>query len=87
VEVRCGEVTLLKNNYNGEEIEGNLMCVSLEKVKVHLGDEFLVIVKYLLEGKAYNILRVQLNTNFIYQGFARVHEQNIDTSSYAQLDP
>lgn len=38
-------------------------------------------------GRAYNMLRIQHNTNFIYQCFTRVQEQEIDTSDFALLDP
>jgi hypothetical protein len=55
-------------------------------VNVTLGDEFLVIVKYILKEKSYNILRIQLNTNFIYKSFTRVYEQDIDASNFAHMD-
>jgi hypothetical protein len=61
--------------------------VPFDKKSPVLGDEFLLIVKFLLGGKAYNMMRIQLNTNFIYQCFARVQEQDIDTSDFALLDP
>lgn len=38
-------------------------------------------------GKAYNMMRIQLNTNFIYQSFTRVQQQDIDTSDFALLPP
>lgn len=65
-----------------------MLCIPFDKVSLVLGDEFLIIMKYILEGKMYNILRVQLNTNFIYMGFSRVHGQNIDTSpTFALVNP
>ena len=42
-----------------------------------------MVVKYLQGGKAYNVIRIQLNTNFIYDSFSRVQQQDIDTSEYA----
>ena len=88
IEIRCGEATIFNKAFKGTMVEGSLLCIPLDKANLVLGDEFLVIVKYIHEGKIYNILRVQLNTNFIYQGFTRVHGQNIDTSpSFALLDP
>lgn len=88
IEVRCGEATIFNKAFKGTMIEGNLLCIPFDKANIVLGDEFLIIVKYAHEGKLYNILRVQLNTNFIYMGFSRVHGQNIDTSpSFALIDP
>ena len=46
---------------NAEEV--GLMSVSFDNVT--LGDEFLLILRYIYGDKAYGILRIQLNTNFI----------------------
>lgn len=47
-----------------------------------LGDEFLIIVKYLFKNTMYNILRIQSNTNFIFNNFARLHQHDVDISSF-----
>jgi hypothetical protein len=47
-----------------------------------VGDEFLVIVKYLHKKLLYNVLRIQLNTNFIFNNFARVHQHDVDISGF-----
>jgi len=49
---------------------------------VTVGDDFLVIVKYAWGNKVFNVLRIQLNSNFVFQNFARVHQQDIDLSSH-----
>lgn len=46
-----------------------------------------MIVKYISGGRAYNMMRIQLNTNFIYDNFTRVQQQDIDTSDYAFILP
>lgn len=85
IEIKCGESTILKNLYNSDIIEACILCLSFDKKNLLLSDEFLLIVKYVVGGKAYNILRIQLNTNFIYQCFTRVQQQDIDTSDFALL--
>ena len=40
------------------------------------------MLKYIYKGKIYNIVRMQLNTNFIYDRFYRTHKQYIDLSAY-----
>jgi len=44
------------------------------------------MVKYSWEKKIYNIFRIQLNTNFIFQQFVRVHQQDIDVSVHCMPD-
>jgi hypothetical protein len=47
---------------------------------VILKDDFLIIIKYVYNKKCYSILRLQLNTNFIYDNYLRVHRQDMDLS-------
>ena len=66
--------------------EGESICIELSKAKkkIILGDEFLIIVKYIYKQTVYNILRIQSNTNFIFNQFARVHQHDIDLSAFCE---
>lgn len=48
-----------------------------------LCDEFLVIVKYVIGKSVYNVMRMQGNTNFIFNCFNRVHQHDMDLSAYS----
>ena len=58
------------------------MCIVLNNRTIILGDDFLVMIKYIYEGKVYGMMRIQLNTNFIFERFYRAHQQLIDLSSF-----
>lgn len=62
------------------------MCIELSKRTIILGDDFLVLIKYIYEGKIYSMMRIQLNTNFIFDKFSRAHQQIIDLSSFCLVD-
>lgn len=47
-----------------------------------LSDDFLIILKYSKDKTVYNILRSQLNTNFIFDVVTRVTELDMDLSSF-----
>lgn len=47
-----------------------------------MSDDFLVILKYLHHNISYNVLRIQANTNFTYNCFARVHQHDADLSAH-----
>lgn len=61
------------------------MCIELRNKKVILSDDFLVVVKYQYQGKMYNMMRIQLNSNFVHQKFVRVHQQQIDLSAHCGI--
>jgi hypothetical protein len=44
------------------------------------------MVKYSHEKKVYNMFRIQLNSNFIFQQFTRVHQRDIDISVHCVPD-
>lgn len=45
-----------------------------------LKDDFVLIIKYVHDKKGFSILRVQLNTNFIYDQYCRVQRNDMDLS-------
>ena len=66
---------------------GESIYIDFEKAgkkKIHLGDEFLIIIKYLSKKQLYSVLRIQANTNFIFNHFARLHQHDIDLSGFCQ---
>lgn len=70
-------------------IEGDCIGINFQQHGKHLviSDEFLLVIKYSWNKKIYSILRIQLNTNFIFQLFARIQQQDIDLSVHCALDP
>lgn len=84
VEVRCGSQVVHKCVYKDSVREGDSVCVELGKGgrRVVVGDDFLLVVKYLHKQSLYNVLRIQANTNFIFNCFARVHQHDIDLSRF-----
>ena len=62
------------------------MCIELKNRTLILGDDFLVLIKYVFEGKIYSMMRIQLNTNFIFDKFVRAHQQFIDLSCFCLVD-
>lgn len=75
VEIRCKEEVVLKETYDPSVFEGDSISIELRTKTVILSDDFLVIIKYAYQGKAYSMLRIQLNTNFIFEKFVRAHQQ------------
>jgi hypothetical protein len=49
---------------------------------VSISDEFLLVIKYLHKQTLYNVMRIQSNTNFIFNCFHRVHQHDIDLSAH-----
>lgn len=84
VEVRQGEEVAWRG-MSAVGLEGGGACVAVGKVAV--SDEFLVIVKYVWAKKVFSIMRIQLNSNFIFQQFARAHQQDVDLSAHARPLP
>jgi hypothetical protein len=77
---------VLKAVYDSNVFEGDSMCLELSHKTIILGDDFLVMIKYIYEGRSYSMMRIQLNTNFILDKFVRAHQQSIDLSSYCLVD-
>lgn len=84
IEIRCKEEVVLKSTYDSKVFEGDSISIELRTKTIILGDDFLVIIKYIFEGKVYSMMRIQLNTNFVFEKFFRAHQQYIDLSSYCQ---
>lgn len=61
------------------------MCIVLTNRTIIVGDDFLVMIKYVYKGKVYGMMRIQLNTNFIFEKFFRAHQQFIDLSSFCAV--
>ena len=73
---------MLKATYDNAVFKGDSICICLDSRTIILGDDFLVMIKYIYEGKMYGMMRVQLNTNFIYDKFYRAHRQLVDLSAF-----
>lgn len=43
-----------------------------------LSDDCLLSCKYIYKNKIYPVLRIQINTNFIFNNFVRIQKQEID---------
>lgn len=65
--------------------EGESICIDLSHRTIILGDDFVVIIKYALRGTVYSMMRIQLNTNFVFEKFFRAHQQYIDLSSFCKV--
>lgn len=76
---------MLKSTYDSKVFEGESICIELRTKTIILGDDFLVIIKYSFEGKVYSMMRIQYNTNFVFEKFFRAHQQYIDLSAYCQV--
>ena len=73
---------MLKATYDNSVFEGDSICIVLSNRTIILGDDFLVMIKYIYQGKVYGMMRIQLNTNFIFDRFFRAHQQLLDLSTF-----
>jgi hypothetical protein len=68
IELRDAESVLFKGTFPEAVIEGDCIGLSFygKGKELVVNDEFLLMVKYSWNKKIYSILRIQLNTNFIF---------------------
>ncbi len=87
VEVRRGDQVLYKR-VTKQFGQGEIVQVDFrtEAQEVVLYDDFLVRFKYVYKRKVYPVIRIQVNTNFVYNAFMRVQMQEIDISKHANVN-
>lgn len=75
-QLRCGQQSVWKGI--AQKTDDTLVWT----LKVDVSDEFLIVVKYAIGKQMYRMLRIQLNSNFIFEENATIQQNNIDMSPY-----
>lgn len=65
--------------------QGQVTHFDLKNEKIILSDDCLFRFKYVYDKKIYPILRINLNTNFIFNNFIRVQMNEIDICKSAKV--
>lgn len=58
--------------------QGEIVQFNMRDDNIYLADDCLFSFKYVYREKIYPVMRIQLNTNFIFNCFVRVPQHEID---------